>query len=186
MTKTTIISGELLSKFITLKKLSGTVAFLEYLQKRNHLKDFSIFCKRNSYKLHLPEKLPSGVLFHGSEKLQSLLIPNISIGPNGKTEKETLVYATDDPNYGIFLAVLNLKNGSASVIADGKKPKLFVDIDFINGPSKIKNGFVHIVSNQSFRKIKNKECVIDTTVPILFIISVKPQDLTVPIYIQTK
>lgn len=179
------ISQKLLKKFVTQKKLSGTVSFLEYLQKNNQLKDFYAFCKQHERELQTPEHLSSHVLFHGSQRLRRSLKPNVSMGRRGKAEQGASVYATSDANYAIFLALLNLKSGGASVIATGKRPKLAVDLDFINGPSTIKNGFVHVVSSQSFRKTKNSEYMANTPVTILLTVPVTPQDLTVPIDIQT-
>lgn len=186
MASTITISQKLLKKFIAQEKLSGAVSFLQYLQTRNHLKDFYAFCEQHDCKLQIPEQLSSSVLFHGSQKLQLSLIPNVSIGRRGKAEQEASVYATSDPNYAIFLALLNLKNGGASVVATEKWSKLAVDLDFVNGPSTIKNGYVHVVSSQSFRKTKNREYTANTPVTILFTVRVTPQDLTVPIYIQTE
>lgn len=186
MANTITISQKLLKKFIIQKKLSGTVSLLRYLQKKDHLKDFYAFCEQYDYKLQTSEQLSSNVLFHGSQKLQFSLIPSVSIGRCGKAEQEAAVYATSDPNYAIFLALLSLKNGGASVTATKKGSKLAVDLDFVNGPSKIKNGYVHIVSNQLFRKTKNKEYITNTPVTILFTVPVTPQDITVPIYIQTE
>ena len=113
-------------------------------------------------------------------------MPNVSIGRQGKVEQETLVYATDDPNYAIFLALLNLKNGGASVAMNSEEPTLIVDLDFVNGPSKIKNGYVHIVPNQAFKKTKNREYVTNKQVAILLTVPVTFQDLTIPVCIRTE
>lgn len=76
------------------------------------------------------------------------------MGKYGKAKRSAFLYATDDPNYAIFLALLNLENGGASVVATEKESKLAVDLDFVNGPSKIKHGYVHVLSSQSFTKTK--------------------------------
>lgn len=108
------------------------------------------------------------------------------MGKGGKLEQHAHVYSTDDPNYAIFLATLNLKNGSASVNATKKATTLFVDLDFVNGPSKLKNGYVHVVEGELFRKTKNREYKSNRQINILFTIPVSPTDITVPIYIQTE
>ena len=186
MTNINTIPKNLLRKFIIHRKLSGTVSFLRYLQKKGQLKDFCVFCEANGYNPQLSLQLPLGILFHGSRELRSVLIPNISIGRHSKAENRALLYATDDPNYAIFLAILNLRNGGASVKMTGKKPVLTVDLDFVNGPSKIKDGYVHIISSKSFKKTRNKEYVADTSVKVLFIVPVTFKDLTAPTCIQSE
>lgn len=185
MVNTIIISQKLLKDFITQKKLFGIVHFLQYLQKKGNLKKFYIFCGQHNCKLQIPETLPSGLLFHGSQKSQSLLAPNASIGQDGKAEREAFVYATNDPNYAIFLALLNIKeHGDASVVVDGKKTTLAVSTGFVNGSSKIRNGYLHIVSDGLFKKVEDKEYVTSMSVAVLFTIPVEFSDLTVPVYIQ--
>ncbi len=154
MASPSIISQKLLRRFIAQKKLTGTVSFLRFLKTRSHLKSFYAFCELCGCRLQLPKQLPSDVLFHGSKKLQYILVPNISMGKYGKAKRSAFLYATDDPNYAIFLALLNLENGGASVVATEKESKLAVDLDFVNGPSKIKHGYVHVLSSQSFTKTK--------------------------------
>ena len=186
MTNINAIPKNLLRKFIIHRKLSGTVSFLRYLQKKGQLKDFGAFCEANGYNLQLPPRLPLGVLFHGSQEIRSVLMPNISVGRHGETKNRALLYATDDPNYAIFLAILNLRNGGASVKANGKKSMLTIDLDFVNGPSKIKNGYAHIISGKSFKKTRNKEYVADISVKVLFAVPVTFKDLTAPIRIQSE
>lgn len=96
------------------------------------------------------------------------------------------VYATDDPNYAIFLATLDLRNGRAAVTATSKNTKLSVDLDFVNGASKLKAGYIHILPATGFKKAGNREYVSDQPVKPLCIIPVEPADLTVPIYVTTE
>jgi len=166
------------------KRLNGTVAFLRFIRHRKNLQDFYNFCSKYGYTL--PHQPLGGVLFHGSQKLQSTLNPNTSVGRNDELEQSAFVYTTDDPNYAIFLAILNLKNGSASVNATAKNTTLVVNLDFVNGPSKFKKGYVHIVARSSFKKVKNREYKVSQQVKVLFTIPVIPADLTTPIYIQTE
>lgn len=180
-----IISKKILQEFLRQKRLSGIVAFLNFIKKRkSNLRDFFDFC--NEHNKALPKLLNSGILFHGSGKVQKILRPNNSIGYGGKQEQHPYVYATDDPNYAIFLAILNLKHGGASVNATTKDTMLFIDLDFVNGPSKLKNGYIHIVSGESFKKAKNREYKSDHPVNVLFTIPTSPADLTVPIYVLTE
>ena len=180
-----VIPQNLLKSFIKQKKLSGTVSFLRFLRKGEGLNNFHSFCKKNNHILPPIGHFMSNVLFHGSQKPQSILRPNTSIGRGGKTERKALVYATDEPNYAIFLAILQLINASAGVLASDKDPILTVDLDFVNSQSKLKNGYVHIVSSEFFKKVKNGEYKTDKLIPVLFSILVTPQDLIIPIYIQT-
>jgi len=186
MASTITISKKLLNKFMNQEKLSGIASFLHSLSKRSGLQRFYSFSDSNKYKLHFSEQLPKGVLFHGSQKLQTTIVPNASIGRGGKAEKQTLVHATDGPNYAIFLALLDLKNGGAGVTASNKNTILTVDIGFVNGLSKLRNGYVHILPNQKFRKTKKREYITNMTVETMFAVPVTPQDLTVPVYIQTE
>lgn len=179
-----IISKSLLQDFIKQEKLSGTVSFLYFIKQKKHLRDFYDFCKRHSFML--TGKPPENVLFHGSQKPQSFLKPNTSIGRSGKAERKAYVYATDDPNYAIFLAVLKLKNGSASVNAKSKNTTLMINLDFVNGPSKLKNGYVHVVEDKSFKRTTNSEYKTDKIVRVSFSIPIMPQNLTVPIHLQAK
>lgn len=180
-----VISKNLLQRFLQQKRLSGTVAFLNFIRRnKNNLHDFFDFCNKHNKVLSKP--LDGDILFHGSGKVQKILRPNNSIGYGGKQEQRSYVYATDDPNYAIFLAILNLKNGGASVNATTKDTMLFVDLDFVNGPSKLKNGYIHIINGESFKKAKNREYKSDHSVNVLFTIPTSPADLTVPIYVLTE
>ncbi len=142
------------------------------------------FCK--SQGVALPKRAPRRVLFHGSRGLHTTLTPHVSIGRSGKTEKEHRVYATDDPNYAVFLAVLDLKNGSAAVHASPEGTALAVDLEFVNGPSQLKSGYVHLVAARYFKKADNREYTANRPVEVLCAIPVIPADLTVPIHIQIK
>lgn len=184
MQKNLILSQNILQTFIKQNRLSSTVAFLNFIKKQSGLKDFYDFFEKNNYSL--PKHTLSKVLFHGSPQKQTVLVPHASIGRNGVAEKKAFIYATDDSNYAIFLALLNLKNGSASVNVTTKNTVLVVDLDFVNGPSKLKDGYVHVLSAGSFKKTKNKEYRTNQQVEVLFTIPVTPADLTVPICIQTE
>jgi hypothetical protein len=180
-----VISKNLLRKFLQEKRLAGIVNFLQFIKHKRNLHAFFDFLRKHNHAWLLPPAI-DGVLFHGSSSVQNILTPKNSIGRGGKREHNAYVYATDDPNYAIFLAILRLRNGGASVNANMKNTILVVNLDFVNGPSKLKNGYVHILSATGFQKAKNREYRISQKVKILFAVPVTPTDLTVPIYIQTE
>lgn len=180
-----IIHRKLLREFLREKHLHSVVAFLNFIKKgKSNLNDFFDFCGKHDQVLFQPAH--GNILFHGSGKAQKFLRPNASVGFGGKRERRSYVYATNDPNYAIFLATLNLRNGSASVNAQVRNTMLFVDLDFVNGPSKLTGGYVHIVKGEQFKKYKNREYRSGDQVNATFIIPVVPADLTVPIYILTE
>lgn len=121
------------------------------------------------------------VLFHGSATDSKVLLPQSEDAESLKS----LVYATSDPNYAIFLAILNLKDASAGVVSTKKGTRLTIDTDFVNGKSTLKPGYVHVISKKGFRKTSNNELVSETETPVLFSLKVTPADLTVPIEIGT-
>ena len=82
--------------------------------------------------------------------------------------------------------MLNVKTGRQVVMARKKNPVFIVDIEFVNGLSKYQKGYVHIVPDQMFKKTKNREYKTDIPIKIMFAVPVTLEDLTVPIYIQTK
>lgn len=176
MNKITLIPKNLLDVFIKNKKLKNIVGFLNFIKNKNNLHDFSEFCQKNNYFITDNIKELRSVLFHGSSKKHYILKPD--------TSEEKSIYATDDPNYAIFLATLNLKNGSASVRATKNSTILAIGLDFVNGPSKFKTGYVHIVSKDTFKKTSNREYQTNKPVEVLFSIKTSPEDITVPIYVQ--
>ena len=101
--------------------------------------------------LKIETSLPSEtkVLFHGSSTDAKVLLPQ----PSDETKvSESFIYATSDPNYAIFLAILNLKDASAGVVSTKKRTTLTVDTNFVNGKSTLKPGYIHIVAKKGFRK----------------------------------
>lgn len=159
------------------------VAFLCQLRD-NGIDSFLRFCCSERVEIEPAEKVGT-VLFHGAPGLLSVIEPRRSVGENGEKEIEKLVYATDDPNYAIFLSILRLRDARASVNSQQNEPELLVDLDFVNGPSSLENGFVHIVSEKGFRRKTKGEFASSVSREVLFVIEVTPADLTVPIRIQT-
>jgi len=181
--RSNVISKNLLQKFMRQNQLPNVVAFLRFVRKKSNFQKFYDFCSK--YRQILPKPPRSNIFFHGSSTVRQVLQPNISIGHEGKRERHPYVYATNDPNYAIFLAILDLKNGGASVYATSNNTILIVDLDFVNGASKLKNGYVHILADSGFKKSGNREYRTRQPVEVIFSVPVKPSDLTVPIYIQT-
>lgn len=179
-----VISKNLLQKFMRRNRLFGVVAFLHFIRRKSSLQEFYDFCSQ--YGQILPKPPRGNVLFHGSSTVRQVLQPNTSMGHGGKRERCSYVYATDDPNYAVFLAVLDLRNGSASVTATARNTVLVVNLDFVNGPSKLKNGYVHVLAGEGFRKTQNREYRTNRPTNILFAIPVNAADLAIPIYIQTE
>ncbi len=184
MQNNTLISKNLLQDFKKQNKLSSTVEFLFHIQQKRHLQRFYVFCEKNN--CILPKFVSSTILFHGSTNMLTMLEPNTSVDQDGKKESLNLVYATDDPNYAIFLAILDIReSGGASVHTPKSRPiKLSISLGFINGPSKFKDGYIHIVSGSDFKKKTNKEYVSNRKTRVLFSVPVSPKDLTVPICVK--
>ncbi len=176
--KTSIfVSSELLHSFFRHQGIQGLVPFMEYLRKDGGLKDFASFCEDQEGALFtkLLQKLPHKIIFHGSQEKKIEYLRS----PEG-------VYATDDPNYAIFLACLHIQSGVASVVSDKKKTTLTIDTDFINGTSEIKDGYIHIVSEDLFTETGNREYKAEAEIPILFTFQASSRDLTAPIIVEIK
>ena len=129
---------------------------------------------------------PVSILFHGSQKDPDYLGSSFSINQANTKREESLVYATDNPNYTIFLAIIDLvERGHASVLVEDGKTSLSVDRGFVNGGSQIKDGYVHVVDGAGFKPSDNDEYVSSQPARILFSIKVRPSDLTEKIWIKT-
>jgi len=181
-TRSILINSKLLQKFLRQERLSGVVPFLLSLKKESVRKNFYKFLSKQGYALDTKNLSP--VLFHGSNTLNAILNKHRSVNAEGRREKESLVYATDDSNYAIFIAILNLKDGGAGVVAEkGRRTRLTVDLDFVNGGSKLQSGYIHIIPRSNFTPTSNREYVSCEEIEVSFAIQVEPTDLTVPIVI---
>lgn len=97
------------------------------------------------------------------------------------------IFATTNPNYAIFLAIADVQEkGTASVLVTRKRTIVSVDLGFVNGPSRLARGFVHVIDGRNFVESHNNEFVSTMPVTPLFAIEVTPQDLTEPICIKTE
>jgi hypothetical protein len=166
------ISRKLIDRFIFQKKLSTIEAFFKYVSRPANLKTFAAYAK-----IKMPEQTITRVLFHGSQTYHEELIP---------TRKEKFVYATDNPTYAIFLGVLDLNNASAGVSITKKETKLTVDLDFVNGRSSLRPGWVYIIDGDNFKQAANSEYISKRATKVLCAIPVQPSDLTIPIVIKVK
>jgi hypothetical protein len=165
------ISRKLIESFILQKRLHNVVGLLEYLKSVKHIEIFTDYIRRHEKKALIVDPRTK-IIFHGSQSnLEKLKI----------SQEEKLIYATDSPNYAIFLAILNLKNATAGVLIKKGVAHLTIDHAFVNGLSSFKNGWIHILSAKSFKKAENHEYISKQSIPVLFSIPVTPRDLTVPI-----
>lgn len=155
----------------------------EQLQELLHQNGVATVVQLLNYFKEKPLFGSTGVLFHGSSTANGELAPNESIGIDGKPEGGVHVYATDDPNYAIFLAIIRLRNASAGVTATDDETTLTVDVNFVNGESTIETGYVHIVPSEDFQSTGNREFVSKKVVKSLMVIPVSVDDLTVPILV---
>jgi hypothetical protein len=93
------IPREIINLFLKQKKIPDIVSFLVYIEKEKNFKAFALFCGEHGYDISYVKK-STPLVFHGAPDLFEVLTPqNIDDG----------VYATDDPNYALFLAILYLK-----------------------------------------------------------------------------
>lgn len=175
-----IISRESLLDYIQRKSFEGVVDLMHSLQDKENLQSFLTFFQKEHE--DILSKIEN-ITFHGSQDALSKLIPNRSVGSGGEKEGKAYVYGTEDPNYAIFMACLSLDQGEASVNAEPEETMLFIDLDFVNGPSQLKSGYLHLIDTSSFERIPNNEYRSEEEVEILLSISVEPGDLTVPVYV---
>lgn len=131
--------------------------------------------------------LPEQVLFHGSKEICSSLELHISEGGENESKHGPLIYATDEPEYGIFLAILDIKDGMAGVyFDDNDQIRLWIDTDFQNGASGFSRGVLHIVDGMGFKQEPNHEFTIDEKVTPLFCVEVCKEDLVSEIDLRSK
>ena len=182
-TKILLIDRALIQNFCKENNLKGIVEFLHYISKKG-LIDFSNFLRNCD--IQLPPNSNASVLFHGSKDLRAVLQTNISASNTNASKNELFVYATNNPNYAIFLAIINIQeDGTASVVVKKGKAKLGINNGFVNGPSCLGDGFVHVIDGSGFKKLENDEYTSRSSKPIMFAFRVKLDDLTEPIIVKT-
>ena len=166
-----VIDRKVVDIFIKNYRLKGISGLLKNLQNKSSRKLFINFLSKNQYRISSLINNKEKLLFHGSNIKIKRLIP-----------KESLVYASDLPDYAIFLAIISLsRTGSAKVNTIKNKTTMGIDQDFINGKSRIVPGYVHVVSSQTFLHQAGKEYISDKPVDVLFSIPVTYRDLDTPI-----
>lgn len=175
-----LIPRTLVQRYVATYRLKNTVGLLRSIRSAKGSEQFIRFCRRCGLKITAPV---TPLLFHGSQRVQKHLSPNRSMGTH-ELETAAYVYATDDPNYAIFLATLTLApGGTASVSFKNGKIALSVNTGFVNGSSKLLPGYVHLVPHTSFKRCGTHEYRSDTAAPIIYSIRVSPEDLSEPIEI---
>lgn len=172
----TLLRRQFVNQYCDSRNLGGTVDLLHALVK-GEPRDFESALRKEVH--NVSPLSQSTLLFHGSRQFQNSLVPRVSTGGTNEDRKRERVYATDDPNYAIFLAVIDLREGgSASVEATNDHLRLCIDLGFVNGRSRFSKGYVHVVDGALFQKKGNHEFTATAVVPTLFAIEVSPKDLT--------
>lgn len=166
---------KLVLTYCKMHALAGVAAFLERVITPEGFSDFVSYARTNGG--ISTEVAPSNFLLHGSLKPLDFLAPS-------KNTKEKSIYATDNANYAIFLAVIDIQEGGGASV-HVSKDDFSITTGFINGTSKISDGFVHIVSKNGFRPTSNTEYVREGTVPVLFSVPVCFDDLTEKVFVKS-
>lgn len=102
--------------------------------------------------------IPDTIVFHGSSKKIERFQKNISLGGSNENKEEALIYASSEPDYAIFLALLDIQEGgSASVICEGGQVNKSITVGFVNGESCIGAGYVYVFDGANFLSQENSE-----------------------------
>lgn len=140
---------------------------------------------RNMFKERFNIVLPESLVFHGSrEEIQSFQT-NVSLGGGNENKEDALVYASSEPDYAIFLALLDIQEGgSASVTCVTDEVKKSVTLGFVNGDSKIVEGYVYVLDVKDFTEHDNAEFTSDNSdLKPLFSVKVSITDLESPVIV---
>lgn len=124
------------------------------------------------------------VLLHGSDKLISVFEPKVSTGGGNSNKEERLVYATEDSEYAIFMAITHQRGGTYGISYKQTGFTCYVDLTFINGPSTLEPGYVYIFNREGFEQVGNHEFTTSNQTGSLLAIPVEPEDLITPITIR--
>lgn len=168
------LDRKLVLTYCKMHALVGVAAFLERVITPEGFSDFALYVRTNGG--ISTEVIQSKFLLHGSLKPLDFLT-------SSKNTKEKSIYATDNANYAIFLAVIDIQeSGGASVHVS--KSEFSITTGFVNGTSKISDGFVHIVPRNGFKETSNTEYVCENTVPVMFSVPVFFEDLTEKVFVK--
>jgi len=179
-TEERLINRSLIDEYCKNKDIGVNELLQEFVVKG--LDDFSRYLSSKGVKNEISPSI-KGVL-HGSTDLFSKFEPRISTGGPNENKETPLIYASDDPDYSTFMAIIKLKNGSARVSYRTGRIQCSVDKDFINGPSQIINGYVYILDQSKFETSGNHQFTCPTEQEPIFIIPVEPKDLKVEIAVK--
>ncbi len=110
-------------------------------------------------------------------------------GLDAMYSQDGLIYSTDDIDYALFLAVIQLsekEGGMASVGYKGAEIHASVDQDFVNGQSQFVKGKIYIFNKNDFKKTKSKHEFVSKTDMIapLGFVEVDPRDMKVPVAVR--
>lgn len=132
-----------------------------------------------------PELCEQQVLLHGSNRMVQLFEPRVSTGGGNSNKEEPLVYATDDPEYAIFMATAHQRGGTFGIRYNRHGfITCYVDLTFINGPSSLESGYVYMFPQNLFEKVGKHEFTCPNQVESVLAIPVEPEDLITPITIR--
>lgn len=129
------------------------------------------YCEQNNSNVF---DLLSELVNIGSENFKDFL--NSKGGPNAN-RNEPLIYASDDPDYAIFLGIIKLRDGWASTSYRNGKKDFVVSIYFVNGESEISDGYVYVLDAESFIEDSLHHFTSPKGQSPLLVIPVKPADL---------
>ena len=130
--------------------------------------------------------LPPRVLFHGSSKVLNILEPNVSDGGANENREDALIYATDHPEYAIFLSIIDIQETGRAGVSFGKDDAIDIHVnkEFMDGPSRFVEGYLHVLDATGFTQQENHEFTIGGFLKPLFCIQVQKDDLHTKIAIK--
>jgi hypothetical protein len=129
--------------------------------------------------------LPDSLIFHGSPENIKSFRTNVSLGGSNFNKDESLIYASSEPDYAIFLALLDIQEGgSASVTCEHGEVMKFITTGFVNGESKIEDGYLYVFDSKNFTSHDNAEFTSNMIdLQPVFYLNVTVADLKSPIVI---
>lgn len=130
-------------------------------------------------------------ILHGSHKQIANFVPRPSTGGTNPDKDQPLIYATDDPDYAIFMAITKSHGGSYGIdyfMNDKGIYKIVcsVGLDFVNGESQLTDGYVYLLDHDKFMENGGHQYTSGVEQASLMAIPVNPQDMNTSIHIQVK
>lgn len=141
------------------------------------LRDQQYFRKKLASILNI--SIPDSLVFHGSSVEIDQFKKSISLGGTNENKEEALIYASSEPDYAIFLAILDIQEGgSASVVCEEGQVKKSITVGFVNGASSINAGYVYVFDGADFISQNNSELTSNmSNLKPIFYIKVEATDL---------